>query len=134
MKIKKFEDFESINEEVKPSKVYKKETFNDYDILIGKSADMNDILTFEFADDNDIWLHASQVPGSHVVIKTKGEDIPKDVIEFAAQKAAQNSKGSGKVRVIYTKRKYVKKDKEHKTGEVNVDYNKSNFINVYVEK
>lgn len=130
----KYSEYEKMNEDFKPSKVYKTVNFNDYDILIGRSADMNDILTFEVAQDDDLWFHASQVPGSHVVIKSKGEDIPKDVIKEAARLAAQNSKGKGKVEVVWTNKKNVKKDKDHKTGEVSVDYNKSKFITVYVEK
>jgi predicted ribosome quality control (RQC) complex YloA/Tae2 family protein len=128
MKLKKFEEFEEINEEVKLSKVAKKEEFEGYQILIGRNAEMNDILTTEIADDEDIWLHASGVPGSHVLIRNKGEEVPKEVIKKAAELAAINSRGKGKTKVVWTKAKNVTKDKKQKVGEVYVDYNKSHFI------
>ena len=132
MKLKKFEEFEQINEEVKLSKVAKKEEFEGYQILIGRSAEMNDILTTEIADDEDIWLHASGVPGSHVLIRNKGEEVPKEVIKKAAELAAINSRGKGKTKVVWTKAKNVTKDKKQKVGEVYVDYDKSHFITIYV--
>ena len=93
---------------------------------------MNDILTTEIAEKDDLWFHASQVPGSHVIIKNKGEEIPKEVIERAAELAAQNSRGNGKVKVIWTKAQYVTKEKGQKLGEVYVDHKKSQFINIYI--
>ena len=132
MKLKKFQEFEQINEEVKPSRVAKKEEFNGYEILIGRNAEMNDILTTEIADDEDIWLHASGVPGSHVVVRNKGEEIPKEVIQKAAELAAINSRGKGKVKVVWTKAKNVTKEKNQKPGEVYVDYDKSHFIKVII--
>ncbi|MCB1712763.1 MAG: DUF814 domain-containing protein [Candidatus Riesia sp.] len=127
----KYLSYLELNEEIKPSKIYRKINYDGYDILVGKNAMMNDVLTFDVANDNDIWLHASGVPGSHVVIKKKDEEIPKDVIKKAAELAANNSGGSGKVKVVYTERKNVTKGKEHNTGQVSVDYKKSRFIDVY---
>jgi predicted ribosome quality control (RQC) complex YloA/Tae2 family protein len=132
MKLKKFEDFEQINEEVKLSKVAKREEFNGYEILIGRNAEMNDILTTEVADKEDIWLHASQVPGSHILIRNKGEEVPQEVIRRAAELAALNSRGKGKVKVVYTKAKYVTKESGFNIGEVKVDYNKSSFLNINI--
>lgn len=132
MRISKFKEFEFLNEEVKLSKVVKKEEYDGYIILIGRNAAMNDILTTEIAQPDDIWLHASGVPGSHVVIKNKGEEIPKGVISKAAELAAENSKGKGKIKVVYTKAKNVTKKSGHNVGEVEVNYDKSNFITKYV--
>ena len=131
MKIKGFEEFE-LNEEVKLSKVAKREEFEGYEILVGRNAEMNDILTTEIADKEDIWLHASGCPGSHVVVRNKGIEVPKEVIHKAAELAAKNSRGQGKTKVVWTKAKYVTKDKEQKLGEVYVDYGKSHFITIYV--
>ena len=117
-----------LNEGFKPSKIYKKIIFNDYIILIGKNAQSNDILTFQVAEDNDIFLHVSGVPGSHVIIKSKGEDVPIEVIEYAAKLAFENSKAQGESKVVYTQRKNVYKNNEHKIGQVSVDYDKSKFI------
>lgn len=132
MKLKKFEDFEQLDESLKLSKVAKREEFEGYEILIGRNAEMNDILTTEIAEREDIWLHASGVPGSHVVVRNKGEEVPKEVIQRAAELAAKNSRGKGKTRVVWTKAKYVTKDKDQKLGEVYVDYGKSHFVNVTV--
>lgn len=132
MKLKKFEEFEQLDESVKLSKVAKREEFEGYEILIGRNAEMNDILTTEIADKEDLWLHASQVAGSHVIVRNKGVEIPKEVVQRAAELAAKNSRGKGKVKVVWTKAKYVTKDNDQKQGEVYVDYGKSNFINVYV--
>jgi predicted ribosome quality control (RQC) complex YloA/Tae2 family protein len=132
MKLKKFGDFEHINEEVKLSQVVKREEFEGYEILIGRNAEMNDILTTEIAESEDIWLHASGVPGSHVVVRYKGEEVPKQVVQRAAELAAKNSRGKGLVKVVWTKAKNVKKEKGQKLGEVYVDYDKSHFVKVTV--
>lgn len=127
--IKKFKLF---NESLKPSKIHKTKEIDGYKILIGKNAKMNDILTFDIADKDDIWFHASGVPGSHVVIKLNDKKYPpKYIIKEAAKLAADNSKGNGKIKVIYTERKNVNKGSEHNPGEVNVNYKKSKFINIY---
>jgi len=120
----------NLNEGIKPSKIYKKQIIDGYEVLIGKSAQMNDILTFDIANDNDIWLHVSGVPGSHVVIKKQDGDIPKGVIQKAAELAFKNSKATGKAKVVYTERKNVIKNNNHRVGQVNVDYDKSNFIKI----
>lgn len=131
--IKKFENFDKINEELKPSKIAKKIDIDGYNVLIGKNAIMNDILTFDLADNNDIWLHASGVPGSHVVIILNDKEYPpKNVIEEAAKLAAKNSKSEGKTKVVYTERKNVTKSSDHNPGQVNVNYRKSKFISVYI--
>ncbi len=133
MILKNFKNFEQIDESYKLSKIAKRDEFNGYEILIGRNAEMNDILTTEIAKEEDIWLHASGVPGSHIVIRKKeGEDVPSEVIHHAAELAAKNSKGNGKVRVIWTKAKYVTKDRKQKLGEVSVDYDKSHFININI--
>jgi len=131
MKIKNFEEFEQINEEVKLSKAVKRQIVNGFTVYIGRNAEMNDVLTTEIAEPNDIWLHASGVPGSHVVIKVEDEKPSKQTIIEVAKIAAQNSKGKGKIKVVYTEVKNVKKNDKHKTGEVSVDYNKSDIIKVF---
>jgi len=126
-----FDDF--INEEVKLSKIVKREEFNGYEILIGRNAASNDILTFELSKPDDIFLHIHGYPGSHVIIKNKGEEIPKEVIRRAAELTSINSKvkGKGKVKVVWTKVKYVTKTSKHNVGQVSVDYSKSDFVKVY---
>jgi predicted ribosome quality control (RQC) complex YloA/Tae2 family protein len=133
MKLKKFEEFEQLNEEYKLSKVVKKDEKDGYQILIGRNAQMNDVLTTEIAEPNDIWLHASGVPGSHLVIKNPdNEEVPMDVVRYAAELAGKNSKGTGKVKVVWTKAKNVTKNSKHNIGQVSVDYDKSKFININI--
>ncbi len=84
-------------------------------VFIGKSAESNDELTFSFAKKDDIWFHAWQAAGSHVVLRrpNKGDIPPKEFLIRAAELAAYNSKAktSNKVPVIYTEARYVRKVK-----------------------
>ena len=86
-------------------------------ILVGKNNLQNDKLTAS-ADLNEIWLHAKDMPGSHVIIV--GENPDDETIVYAAKLAAAYSKGanSSKVPVDYTKRRYVKKPSGSKPGFV----------------
>jgi len=108
------------------SKILPFKTFivKDYQILIGKNAKKNDELTLKYAKKNDLWLHAKDVAGSHVVVKNKpGKNFPKDIIEKAAQLAGYYSKNKneGLTPVIYTSKKFVRKRKGSHPGEVIVD-------------
>jgi predicted ribosome quality control (RQC) complex YloA/Tae2 family protein len=103
---------------------YKTYSYNNFAIWVGKSAANNDLLTLKHTHKNDLWLHAKDVSGSHVVIKQKGNGVfPKDVIEYAARIAAFYSKAkhSNLVPVIYTPKKYVRKPKGYLPGQVAVD-------------
>lgn len=103
------------------SKPYFHQVVDGYDVYIGKNAKNNDILTLKIATKNDLWLHAKDVPGSHVVIKSKGNDqYPKDLIEKVAQMAAWHSKRKHDTLcpVIYTLKKYVNKPKGALPGSV----------------
>jgi predicted ribosome quality control (RQC) complex YloA/Tae2 family protein len=94
-----------------------------YEILCGKSAQSNDLLTFKIAKREDYWLHAQGVSGSHVIIKNPNKKtIDKSIIEYAAQISAFNSsaKNSDLVPVQYTRRKYVSKPRGAAPGAVNV--------------
>jgi predicted ribosome quality control (RQC) complex YloA/Tae2 family protein len=129
--LKYLKKYNLINE-IKMSKIVKRNYYNNYEILVGKNAKMNDILTFEISKPEDIWLHVSGSPGSHVIISVKDKEIPpKDVIEYASELAVVNSKSNGKSKVVWTKRKNVSKPKNSNIGEVNVDYKKSKFITIY---
>lgn len=98
--------------------------YKDYMIWVGKNAQANDLLTLKHSHKDDLWLHAKDVAGSHVIIKHKsGKPFPKDVIERAAQLAAYNSKrkSEGLVPVAYTPKKYVRKRKGEPAGMVVVE-------------
>ena len=91
-----------------------------YDKYVGKNNFQNEELTFSFASGNDWWFHAKKVPGSHVIVKSQGEDMPDRVFEEAGKLAAFYSKnnGSEKVEVDYVEKKHVKKVKGQKPGFV----------------
>jgi predicted ribosome quality control (RQC) complex YloA/Tae2 family protein len=97
---------------------------NGFRIWVGKNAKQNDELTLKFAYKEDLWLHAKDVAGSHVIIKHQsGKNFPKDVIERAAELAAYNSKRKTETLcpVIFTPKKYVRKRKGDPAGAVVVE-------------
>jgi predicted ribosome quality control (RQC) complex YloA/Tae2 family protein len=98
--------------------------YKGYRILVGKNAQSNDILTQQLSYKEDLWLHAKDVSGSHVLIKHQsGKKFPKDVIERAAQLAAYNSKRKNDTLcpVIVTPKKFVRKRKGDMPGAVVVE-------------
>lgn len=104
--------------------LFKKVEFLGYTILIGKNAKNNDLLTKQYAHKEDLWLHARDVTGSHVVVKHQaGKKFPSPVIERAAQLAAWHSKRrtDSLCPVIVTPKKYVRKPKGLPEGAVVID-------------
>lgn len=91
-----------------------------FDIYIGKNNFQNDDLTFKFAVGNDWWLHTKGIPGSHVIIKSNGKEVPNKTFEEAGRLAAHYSKAKGqeKVEIDYTQKKNVKKPSGGKPGFV----------------
>jgi predicted ribosome quality control (RQC) complex YloA/Tae2 family protein len=107
-----------------PTQLFKHTEYEGYVIWIGKNAKNNDLLTKKYAYKEDLWLHARDVAGSHVVVKHKaGKKFPNSVIERAAQLAAWYSKRRTDTLcpVIVTPKKYVRKPKGLAEGEVIVD-------------
>ncbi|MCL2751741.1 MAG: NFACT family protein [Firmicutes bacterium] len=90
---------------------FTKFSHNGWEIWMGKNNLQNDYVTFRAAKPDDIWLHAREAPGSHVVIVAAKKEPNAGIIEYAAKLAAQNSKlkNAGRADVDYCKRKYVKK-------------------------
>ena len=91
-----------------------------YHMYVGKNNLQNDELTFDFAVGNDWWFHAKQAPGSHVIVKTNGDELPDRTFEEAGRLAAYYSsmRGSEKVEIDYVEKKHVKKPKGGKPGFV----------------
>ncbi|MBL7961359.1 DUF814 domain-containing protein, partial [bacterium] len=94
-------------------------------VFVGQNDTKNDQLTFKFAKSDDYWFHARGVPGSHVVLKRDGrKDNPgKQAIETTASIAAffSKAKSSSLVPVAYTLRKYVRKRKGSRPGQVIIE-------------
>lgn len=98
--------------------------FKGFKIWVGRNAEKNDELTLKHSYKEDLWLHAKDVAGSHVLIKHQsGKNFPKEVIERAAQLAAYNSKRKtdSLCPVCYTPKKFVRKRKGDPAGAVVVE-------------
>ena len=96
-------------------------TEDGYHIYVGKNNLQNEELTFSFASGNDMWFHAKQRPGSHVIVKREGRDeLPDHIYEIAAGLAAYYSSGkdASKVEVDYTERKNLHKSPGQPKGFV----------------
>jgi predicted ribosome quality control (RQC) complex YloA/Tae2 family protein len=113
--------FKSSGKKVKiTSKPFHYVSSDGFDIYVGKNNFQNDELTFDFANGNDWWFHAKKMPGSHVVLKSGGKEVPDRAFEEAARLAAFYSAGkqSDKVEIDYTIKKNVKKPAGAKPGFV----------------
>lgn len=103
-----------------------------FQILVGKNNVQNDYLTLKIARNNDLWFHAKDMPGSHVIIKNHQEqrEIPKEILDLAAHLAAYFSKGkhSALVPVDYTLKKHVHKPNGAKPGRVIYENQKTIYI------
>ena len=103
-----------------------------YEVLVGRAAKDNDNLTFKIAQPNDLWMHAGDYPGSHVVIRNPTrKEIPHRTIIEAAQLAGKFSQASedSKVVIHYTPRKFLSKPKGAAPGLVRL----SRFRSITVE-
>ena len=91
-----------------------------FTIYVGKNNYQNDELTFKTANSGDWWFHAKKMPGSHVIVKCEGKELPDRAFEEAASLAAYYSSGRsmGKVEIDYVKRKEIKKPSGAKPGFV----------------
>lgn len=92
-----------------------------FHMYVGKNNLQNDRLTFKTAGTKDLWFHAKEMPGSHVIVKLEGaEDVPDATYEEAARLAAYYSSGktSPKVEIDYTRRGNLKKPPQANPGYV----------------
>lgn len=103
-----------------------------YEILVGKGAKDNDFLTFRVARSLDLWMHAADYPGSHVIVKNPNrQEIPPKTLLEAAQVAAffSQARNEAKVAVHYTPKKFVNKPKGASPGLVSL----ASFKTIIVE-
>ena len=103
---------------------------NGFKILVGKNNKQNDYITLKVASNDDIWLHTKNIPGSHVIIKTEGKEVPNETIFEGAMLAAffSKSKMSSQVPVDYTKKKNIKKPNGAKPGMVIYETNSTIYV------
>jgi predicted ribosome quality control (RQC) complex YloA/Tae2 family protein len=94
-----------------------------YELIVGRSAQENEVVTFRLARGRDTWLHVRDRPGAHVVIRTPtGRPPPLDTLLDAAILAVHHSsvRGASGVDVAYTLRKHVRALKGAPRGTVSV--------------
>lgn len=96
-----------------------------FEVLVGRSARDNDHLTFRVARPRDMWLHAAGHTGSHVIVRVPedSDEVPRAVIERAAQYAAFHSKARaarGKVEVHVCRASDIRKPRGAPTGTVEI--------------
>ena len=103
-----------------------------FEILVGRKDRDNDLLTFRVAQSLDIFLHAADYPGSHVIIRNPNrKPVPQQTIQEAAELAAffSQAKTQGKAAVHYTEKKSVTKPPRAKPGLVRL----SSFKTIMVQ-
>jgi predicted ribosome quality control (RQC) complex YloA/Tae2 family protein len=103
-----------------------------YEILVGRGSRENDHLTMRVAKSYDLWFHAADYPGSHVVLRNpQRREVPPRAVTEAAQLAAKfsHARADARVAVNYCERKFVTKPKGFAPGQVRL----SSFKTVVVE-
>ena len=104
-------------------------TSGGYTVLVGKNNTQNDFLTHRVAERHDIWFHVKDIPGSHVILVTGGEEPSSEDYTEAAEIAAYFSKaGSASVAVDYTEVRNIKKPQGAKPGFVTYKTNYTAYV------
>ena len=104
-------------------------------MMVGKTDADNDRLSLRIAKSNDWWFHVRGMPGSHVILQAKSDEVPdRDTLKKAAAIAAYHSKArnGGVVAVSCTQARYVTKPKGAKPGTVSI--RKESVLKVRPEK
>ncbi|MEH2068790.1 MAG: NFACT family protein [Nostoc sp.] len=107
------------NNEASTSNFYHYLTPSGFEVLIGRNNRQNDQLTFRVAGDYDLWFHAQEIPGSHVLLRLEPGAVAEEAdLQFVANLAAYYSRArqSDQVPVVYTQLKHVYKPKGAKPG------------------
>ena len=101
-----------------------------FEMRVGRNNAQNDELTLHWACSGDVWLHAKDIPGSHVVVRTDGRDVPDQTLLEAATLAALHcaAKNAPAVPVDHTLKKYVKKPGKAVPGMVIYTHQKTLFV------
>lgn len=106
-------------------------TSDGFTVLVGRNNRQNDRLTLKTANNNDIWFHTKNIPGSHTILVTEGKEPTPAAMEEAARLAAAHSRaaGSSQVPVDYTRVRHVSKPQGAKPGMVIYGNYKTLFVN-----
>ena len=110
------------------SRPIKYRTSGGYTLLVGRNNMQNDARTLHTAEKGDLWFNTKDVPGSHVILVTGGDEPPAEDYTEAAMIAAAHSKAKGSVTVDYTYVKNIKKPVGSKPGFVTYKTNYSAFV------
>jgi predicted ribosome quality control (RQC) complex YloA/Tae2 family protein len=91
-----------------------------FTILVGRNARQNEIITFQEANADDLWLHVRDLPGAHVVIRNGGQVVSDETLQMAAQLAAyfSSQRGERAVPVAATQRRFVTRMAGGRPGQV----------------
>lgn len=91
-----------------------------FEILVGKNNYQNEELSFKISSPSDWWFHAKGLPGSHVIVRSRGQEVPDRTFEEAGALAAyySASRGAPKVEIDYTLRRNLRKKNGGKPGFV----------------
>ena len=125
-----------IKNKIKLNKTKKRELlsfdYKGFQIFVGRNNKENEEISFSKGQTNDIWMHIKDIPGSHVLILRNNQELPEDVLIYAANLACEYSKAKkgDKVTVDYCERKFVKKIKNSKPGNVTYTNFHSLLVNV----
>ncbi len=102
------------------------------EVRVGRGREANDELTFHHSSPNDIWLHARDVAGAHVILRwndANSNPPARDLAEAAVLAALQSkARTSGTVAVDWTRRKYVRKPRKAPPGLVVPERAKTLFV------
>lgn len=95
-----------------------------FEVWVGKNSEANDLLTFKYANQYDLWFHVRGSSGSHTILRLPDKDSvpPKEIIKIAASIAAfySKSKNAKNIPVAYTTAKNVQKYRGAKSGSVTI--------------
>lgn len=99
-------------------------------VVVGRTNHENDVLTFKIASANDVWLHARGLPGAHVILKRGRSEPSETAVRQAAAIAAYFSKARGEAQaaVDVTLRKFVRKPRGAKPGQVTYSHERTVFV------
>ncbi len=101
-----------------------------FEVVVGRNSRDNDRVTFELGRSRDLWLHAQGYRGSHVLIRSGGDEVPFETVLFAARLAAgfSDARRSDNVAVDYTARKNVWKVRRGPPGAVHFSHQKTVYV------